>query len=82
MTCRGIEWKWGKEESEASKNRLAEASMMAFYDKEAPTEVVSANPVGLGAILVQGTKRAFAFAAVTPVATIPHVKTTTMPTKP
>ena len=40
--------------------------MMAFYDKEAPTEVVTdVSPVGLGGILVQekqGVKRAVAFA--------------------
>ena len=58
--------------------------MMAFYDKEALTEVVTdASPVGLGAILVQEKrepKTAVVFAAVTPVATIPHVKTTTRPT--
>ena len=39
---------------------------MAFYDKNAPTKVVTdANPVGVGAILVQeqqGVKRAVAFA--------------------
>ena len=61
---------WGKEENEAfeaQKNQLDEASMMAFYDKDVPTEVVTdASPVGLGAILVQekqGVKRAFAFAS-------------------
>ena len=40
---------------------------MAFYDKNAPTEVVTdASPIGLGAILVQeqlGVKRAVAFAS-------------------
>ena len=61
---------WGKEENEAfeaQKNQLDEASMMAFYDKDVPTEVVTdASPVGLGAILVQekqGVKRAVAFAS-------------------
>ena len=70
LTRQGAKWHWGKEESEAFqklKNQLAEASMMAFYDKEAPTEVVTdAIPVGLGAILVQeqqGVKRALAFAS-------------------
>ena len=46
---------------EALKNQLANASMMAFYDKEAPTEVVTdASPVGLAGILLQekqGVKR-------------------------
>ena len=33
---------------------LAEASIMSFYEKTAPTEVVTdASPVGLGAILVK-----------------------------
>ena len=57
---------------------------MAFYDKEAPNEAVTdASPVGLGAILVQEKrepKTAVVFAAVTPVATIPPVETTTRPT--
>ena len=68
LTRQGTKWQWGKDEDEAFealKNQLAEASMMAVYDKEAPTEVVTdASPVGLGAILVQdkqGVKRAVAF---------------------
>jgi len=56
----------GNETFKAVKNQLAVASMMAFYDKEAPTEVVTdAIPVGLGGILVQekqGVKRVVAFA--------------------
>ena len=70
LTRQGAKWHWGKGENEAFealKNQLAEASMMAFYDKDAPTEVVTdASPVGLGAILVQekqGVKRAVAFAS-------------------
>ena len=38
----GTKWHWGREENEAFealKKQLAEASMMAFYDKEAPSEV-------------------------------------------
>ena len=57
----------GNETFKAVKNQLAVASMMAFYDKEAPTEVVTdASPVGLGSILVQekqGVKRVVAFAS-------------------
>ena len=58
--------------------------MMAYYDKEASTETVTdASPVDLGAIHVQEKrepKTAVVFAAVTPSATIPPVKTTTRPT--
>ena len=66
------EGEWGKEENEAFqtlKKQLAEASIMAFYDKDAPTEVVTdASPVGLRAIRIlmqeqQGVKRAVAFAS-------------------
>ena len=50
-------WQWGKEENEAFealKNQLANASITAFYDKGAPTEVVTdASPVSLGGILAQ-----------------------------
>ena len=70
LTRQGAKWHWGKEENEAFealKNQLAEAPTMAFYDKDAPTEVVTdASPVGLKAILVQekqGVKRAVAFAS-------------------
>ena len=70
LTHQGTKWRWGREENgafEALKDQLAEASMMAFYNKEAPTEVVTdASPVGLGATLVQeeqGVKRAVAFAS-------------------
>ena len=40
LTRQDTKWKWGKEENEAFealKRQLAEASMMAFYDKNAPT---------------------------------------------
>ena len=69
LTRQDNEWQWGKEENEAFealKKQLAKASMMAFYDKDAPTQVVTdASPVGLGAILMQeqqGVKRTVAFA--------------------
>ena len=70
LTCQSGKWHLGKEENKAFKalkNQLVEASMMAFYDKGVPTEVVTdASPVGLGAILVQekqGVMRAVAFAS-------------------
>ena len=57
LTRQRDKWHWGKEENEAFealKHQFAEASMMAFYDEDVPTEVVTdASPVGLGAILVQ-----------------------------
>ena len=71
LTHQSTKWRWGREENgafEALKNQLAEVSMMTFYNKEAPTEVVTdASPVGLGAILVQEkqeVKRAVAFASL------------------
>ena len=49
LTRQGAKWCWDKEENEAFealKNQLAEVSMMTFYDKQAPTEVVTdASPV-------------------------------------
>ena len=39
LTRQGTVWQWAKEENdafEALKNQLANASMMAFYDKKAP----------------------------------------------
>ena len=70
LTHQGTECQWAKDEHEAFeaiKNQLAEASMMAFYNKEAPTQVVTdASPVSLRAILVQdkqGVQRAVAFAS-------------------
>ena len=69
LTRQGAKWNWGKEQNEAFEaliNQLAKASMMALYDKDVPTEMVSdASPVVLGAILVQekqGVKRAVVFA--------------------
>ena len=69
LTRQGAKWQWGKEQNEAFealKNQLAKASMMAFYDTDVPTEMVTdASPVGL-TILVkekQRVKRAVAFAS-------------------
>ena len=70
LTQQDTKWKWGKEKNkafEALKRQLAEASMMAFYDENAPMEVVTdTSPVGLGAILAreqQEVKRAVALAS-------------------
>ena len=56
LTHQGTERQWGQEENEsfkALKNQLAEALMIAFYDKEALIEVVTdASPVGLRIILM------------------------------
>ena len=65
----GTKWHWGPEEDQAStlKNQLADASLLAFFDKDVPTEVVTyASPVALGAVLVQqqgSVKRAVCFAS-------------------
>ena len=48
----GTKWQWDKEENEAF-----EASIMAFYDKHPPTEVVTdASPIRLGAILARSSR--------------------------
>ena len=39
------------------KKELADSSMLAYFDKDAPTRVIAdASPVGLGAVLVQEMK--------------------------
>ena len=58
LTRQGTKRHWAKEENEAFEaleNQLDEASMMAFYDKEAPTD---ARPVVLEAIRVQENQEA------------------------
>ena len=48
---------WGKEQQEsfdAVKKRLTRAETLGYYQKDAPTKVITdASPVGLGAVLVQ-----------------------------
>ena len=60
LARQGTKWQWGKEENEAFealKKQLAEASIMAFYEKNAPTEVViDASPVGLGLYLCRSSR--------------------------
>ena len=58
VLCRKDEkFLWGKAQEEAFntlKEDLAGASMLAYYDRGAPTEVIAdASPVGLGAVLVR-----------------------------
>ena len=71
VLCRKDEkFLWGKAQEEAFntlKEDLAGASMLAYYDRGAPTEVIAdASPVGLGAVLVQevdGERRAVCYAS-------------------
>jgi len=58
VLCRKDEkFLWGKAQEEAFntlKEDMAGASMLAYFDRGAPTEVIAdASPVGLGAVLVQ-----------------------------
>ena len=46
-----------KQAFSALKAELAKATILAYFDKEAPTQVIAdASPVGLGAVLVQTQK--------------------------
>ena len=61
---------WGKAQEEAFntlKEDMAGASMLAYFDQGAPTEVIAdASPVGLGTVLVQkvdGEHRAVCYAS-------------------
>ena len=71
VLCRKDEkFLWGKAQEEAFntlKENLAGASMLAYYDWGAPTEVITdPSPVGLGAVLVQevdGERRAVCYAS-------------------
>jgi len=57
LTKKDVPFKFGKPEKEAFeklKLALAESNTLAYYDPEAPTQVITdAGPVGLGAVLVQ-----------------------------
>ena len=60
LTREATKWNWGRRQEEAFqelKERLTNAEMMAYFDKDAKTEViVDASPVGIGAILSQQQK--------------------------
>ena len=57
LTRKNSVFRWGKSEQESFdelKKRLASAETLGYYDKNAPTKVITdASPVGLGAVLVQ-----------------------------
>lgn len=61
LTRNGVKFEWTKVQEKAFqtlKEQLAEASILAYFDKTAHTKVVAdASPVGLGAILVQEVNR-------------------------
>ena len=54
---KGAIFNWQTEQQEAFdklKQQLAQATALAYFDKEAPTEVIAdASPVSLGAVLIQ-----------------------------
>lgn len=57
LTKTGTPFVFGKEQKEAFnelKKRLSSAETLGYFDKDAPTQVISdASPVGLGAVLTQ-----------------------------
>ena len=71
VLCRkGEKFLWGKAQEEAFNTLIedmAGASMLAYFDRGAPTEVIAdASPVGLGAVLFQevdGERRAVCYAS-------------------
>lgn len=60
LTKSRVKWDWNKRHQDAFeelKRLLASAKTLAYYDKEAETQViVDASPVGLGGILSQKQK--------------------------
>ena len=58
LTRKGVPFVFGGEQRKAFnvlKQSLTEAATLAYFDKNAPTQVIAdASPVGLGAVLVQG----------------------------
>ena len=72
VTHKGAAFIWEAEQQDAFvklKQQLAQATALAYFDKDAPTEVIAdASPVGLGAVLVQeqdGKKRVVCYASRT-----------------
>ena len=72
VTHKGATFTWQAEQQEAFdelKQQLAQATALAYFDKDAPTEVIAdASPVGLGAVLIQkqdGEKRVVCYASRT-----------------
>ena len=70
LTRKGEKFEWNEEEEQAFqtlKQKLAGASMLAYFDRDAHTRVIAdASPVGLGAVLVQevkGQSRAVCYAS-------------------
>lgn len=60
LTRKNIPFRFGPEQKKAFsalKAELARATTLAYFDKDAPTQVIAdASPVGLGAVLVQNQK--------------------------
>ena len=60
LTVKDAQWVWGPEQINAFqtlKDRLTDSTTIAYYDPQAPIEVLTdASPVGLGAILAQNSK--------------------------
>ena len=73
LATKGVPWKWEQEHQDAMRtiaNSLTINNVMSYFDPQKKTEViVDASPVGLGAILVQGSeseqKRVVAYASKT-----------------
>lgn len=70
LTRKGVPFEWGNEQQRSFnelKNLLANAKTLAYFDKDAETQLITdASPVGLGAVLVQakdGNRRVVAYAS-------------------
>ena len=70
LTKQNVKFEWKHEQKKAFrnlKNAMSEAQTLAFFDKDAETEVIAdAGPFGLGAVLVQiqnGERRVICYAS-------------------